>query len=130
MRVEGEAVSKETKIVINDCYGGFSLSNEAAREYLRRTGRTWTEKPVRLGGRTFENMLIFEVVGEGHWSDRSLERTDPTLVAIVEEWGKRANGDCANLTVETVPVGTHYRIGEYDGSEWIETRDGIDWSIA
>ena len=115
----------DTKVIINACYGGFSLDDEAKREYLRRTGQTWTEEDsgYRIVGPNFyvEGKL---------WTERTLPRTDPALIALVEEWGDRANGMCANLKVETVPEGSLYRIDEYDGFEGIEYRDDIDWETA
>lgn len=114
-----------TKIVINRCYGGFSLSDEATREYLRRTGRQWTEGEPSVFG-----SVHFEVVGEPAWYMRDIERTDPVLVAIVEEWGDAANGLCAALKVVDLPAGTRYRISEYDGFETLERADEVDWSVA
>lgn len=46
-------------------------------------------------------------------------RSDPKLVALVEEWGKRANGPCSALRVVEIPDGIDYEISEYDGSEHI-----------
>lgn len=48
----------------------------------------------------------------------------------VEELGKKADGDCAELAIEDVPAGTAYRIDEYDGSERVMTNDSYDWKIA
>lgn len=116
------------KIVINACYGGFSLSTEAEREYLRRAGLEWTEEENEYA--ILSGPHIHIVGGEKYWSARDLDRADPILVAIVEEWGERANGRCAELEVRSLSKGTLYRIDEYDGYESIETRDGIDWSVA
>lgn len=115
----------DVKVVINACYGGFSLSTEAVREYLRRTGREWTERELGAMGLT-----VFDVTGDDNWYERDIDRTDPTLIAIVEEWGSRADGQCASLKIETVPKGTHYIIDEYDGYEAIQTRGGIGWNVA
>lgn len=112
-----------TKVVINVCYGGFGLSDEAVREYLRRTGRRWTETPRAL-------FTSFHVVGEDGWYQGDIPRTDPTLIALVEEWGDRANGRHAELKIEELPKGTQYLIDEYDGFESIQTRDGTNWSVA
>lgn len=117
----------ETKVVINACFGGFSLSTEAEREYLRRAGLEWTEEPSKF---SLLGPHIHIVGGEQYWSARDLDRADPILVAIVEEWGERANGDCAQLEVRTLPKGTLYLIDEYDGNESIQTRDGTEWRIA
>jgi hypothetical protein len=35
-----------------------------------------------------------------------------------------------DLTVEWIPVGTKFRVGEYDGSEYVEIFDEEDWTIA
>jgi hypothetical protein len=95
-----------TKIVYNGCYGGFSLSLAAWERY------------IELGGKA-ESSFDF---------DRN--RTDPILVQVVEELGDRANGMCAELYIDDLPVGTKYRIREYDGLEHIETEDDIRWSVA
>lgn len=54
-------------------------------------------------------------VEHGHWTDR----TDPDLVATVEELGDAANGSHAKLAVVEIPDGTEYEIGEYDGIETV-----------
>ena len=35
-----------------------------------------------------------------------------------------------DLAVTWLPVGTSFQVTEYDGSEGIETRDGVDWFTA
>lgn len=39
-------------------------------------------------------------------------------------------GGADQLTVCWVPVGTHFRIHEYDGFESVEIRDDINWVVA
>jgi len=39
-------------------------------------------------------------------------------------------GAADNLTIEWLPVGTAFRIHEYDGAESVEIRDDIYWNIA
>ena len=34
------------------------------------------------------------------------------------------------LTITWVPVGAAFRIGEYDGNEWVELRDEVEWIMA
>jgi hypothetical protein len=87
-----------TKVVINKCYGGFGLSDEAA---------------TRLG-RPLSSGL------SGHNSARDMQRDDPQLVALVEELGTdRVSGKLAELHVVEVPDGVEWRIEEYDGQEWV-----------
>ena len=69
---------------------------------------------------------------------------DPTLVDMVER-GESAEtietyvtsmhpgtycGASDDLTIQWLPVGTAFRIHEYDGSESVEIRDDMDWTIA
>jgi len=69
---------------------------------------------------------------------------DPEIVELVEQgkheqieklaekkWGDGFYpGGARQLRVEWLPVGTSFQINEYDGSESVETRDGVDWHIA
>lgn len=92
-----------TKIVYNNCYGGFSLS-EAAMARLKELGAGLTE--------------------------RTLDRTNPLLVRVVEELGEAANGRAAELQIAKLPPGTKYFIDEYDGAETVVTAEDIQWKIA
>jgi phage major head subunit gpT-like protein len=58
------------------------------------------------------------------------DRADPILAQVVEELGEAANGDCAELCIRELEPGTKYRIQEYDGSEWVETPEDINWQVA
>jgi len=83
-------------IVINDCYGGFSLSERAILEYKKLAGIT-----------------------DNDFYDREIPRDDPYLVKIVRELGMSANGSCANLKIVEVPGDVDWMISEYDGAEWV-----------
>jgi hypothetical protein len=84
------------KVVINTCFGGFSLSKEAIQLYARSRGILT------------EDFSVWE-----------LERDDNTLVAVVEQLGKKANGDYSKLKVVEIPADVQYTIEEYDGVEHI-----------
>lgn len=86
------------KVVINVCFGGFSLSKEAY-EFL---GLKWD--------------------GYGYDYNSDEKRTDPKLVECVETLGEKANGLCASLKVVEVPDNVDWYISDYDGSETIEER--------
>ena len=81
------------KIVINTCYGGFSLSQAGLERYKALTG------------------LVPDSYG------RDLERDDPVLVRVVEEGG--ASGGISSLKVIEIPEGVKWKIQEYDGAEWV-----------
>ena len=82
------------KIVINSCYGGFGLSEEALKLYNERA----------------------ETKIEWDWD---IPRNDPILVQVVEELGKEANDMCAYLEVIEIPDDVNWYIEEYDGLEHI-----------
>lgn len=109
-----------TKIVINTCFGGFSLSQEAqatlhamGSEFVREMTPLEREESVFYDDDQF--LLAYEI-----------PRHDPLLVQVVEQLGSRANGNCAKLAVVEIP-GTLYRIREYDGRENVETPEKLDW---
>ena len=83
------------KVVLNNCWGGFSLSDEAKDMF------------VSLGG-------------DPKQVDRfSVDRTDPKQVEVVEKLGLRANGECADLKIVDIPEDIEYYIDDYDGVETI-----------
>lgn len=78
------------EIVINTCYGGFSVSEEAAK---------------------FFNL-------DSVYSD--IDRQDPVLIEKVKENPKWVSGRLANLKVVDIPdKSTDWVIDEYDGLERI-----------
>ena len=55
------------------------------------------------------------------WLDRD-NRDHPLLVKVVEELGKKANGQHADLEVVEIPDDIEYEIDEYDGIETIREK--------
>jgi hypothetical protein len=92
------------RVVINDCYGGFGLSDVAVAMYKEMTGITSED-----------------------FYDRNLERDDPYLVDIVKKLGSKANGSHSNLKIVEIPADVAWHIGEYDGNEWV-AEDHRTWS--
>jgi hypothetical protein len=87
-------MSKTTKVVINTCFGGYSLSAEAY-EYL---GLDW----------------------EGYGYEYDDDRANPDLVRCVEELGfEKASGGSARLAVVEIPSDVDWCIEKYNGKEWI-----------
>jgi hypothetical protein len=139
-----------TKIVYNACYGGFGLSHEAIMRYAEIKGIKMyfthsgvldlqhyylctPEEYERLCAEDEANPIgtnRYARSNELYFSPRSVERTDPALVQVVEELGAKANGEFSKLRIAEVPAGTLYRIDEYDGYESVETKDTYDWKVA
>ena len=83
------------KIVINDCYGGFGLSEEAEELYVQKKN---------ISGSLRGDIL----------------RNDSVLVEVVETLGDKASGIYSKLKVVEIPDDvTDWRIEEYDGLEHI-----------
>lgn len=139
-----------TKVVFNQCYGGFSLSKEACQRYWDIKGQQvwieddkefpslglWTvwltppeERPTKNKNwnsmSTDERIAYNRAHSEQTWYNLNVERHDPVLVQVVEELGDKANGEYAKLRIEEV-YGS-YRIDEYDGSERVMTAPDYDW---
>ena len=143
------------KVVINSCYGGFSLSPKGERRYLEIRGcKSYFYKQTKYRHRDgvieFVRVDDIEAVptlfsyctlsDEGEtisdyprdtFDVYSLERNDPALIQVVEELGEEASGTCAKLEIVDIEKGRWFKINEYDGYESIEYRDiDDDWILA
>jgi hypothetical protein len=138
-----------TKVVYNACYGGFGLSKEACQRYWDIKGQqVWIEQnpefisldmfnvwlvppEERLEEREWSSMTMDERIAYNKayskqtWYYRDVCRHDPALVQVVEELGKKAGGNYAELAIDEVDG--PYRIDEYDGFESVESPDSYDW---
>ncbi|MEK6860432.1 MAG: hypothetical protein AABY07_00535 [Nanoarchaeota archaeon] len=110
------------KIIINKCYGGFSLSQEAILWLIKNKG--WK---TALDDSNDDSIKITEwtkkddikCFGRYSASEYRIDRTDKDLVECVEVLGNEANGRYANLKIIEIPDGIEYEIDEYDGVESI-----------
>jgi hypothetical protein len=104
--------------VINVCHGGFGLSREAELQYLDRVGIAYRldDREDRYSNTNFGPYIIVNGV---HWSDQSIARDDPALIAVVQNLGAAANGAHARLKIVTIPADVAWQIDEYDGKEWV-----------
>jgi hypothetical protein len=85
------------RIVINKCYGGFSLSEPVKLLYKERTGKSLRE---------------YEAV-----------RDDPELISAIEQIGlDNASGTFGKLAIIEIPDDVPedgWDIQDYDGVEWV-----------
>jgi hypothetical protein len=132
------------KVVINNCYGGFSLSEKAVLRYAELKGITIYVNKGKYGfpeyltvppeqvtpslenwhtATSAEKKASNDAYAREHFSDREIKRDDPLLVQIVEELGgEEAGGMCADLKVVDVPDDVDWAIEEYDGNEWVSEK--------
>ena len=119
------------KVVINKCYGGFGLSQEAYKWLIKNKGWTVTEyTDDGYGYKDPEAKLVQAKVSRPSYGDFYLVsnkeeqsfRSDPDVVECVEILGEDADDACADLSVIEIPddLDGNWEIGEYDGSEWIQ----------
>jgi len=87
---------EEIEVLLNDCYGGWQISNKAKKLYeLRRTKDS---------------------------NNNIRRRSDPILVQIYKELGDEFDGKYSKTGIEKIPkkYEKYYIISEYDGLESIE----------
>lgn len=88
------------KVVINKCFGGFSLSEVAENLYCAYAG----------------------IQGESRdaFYNRGVRRDDPILIQVLEQLGyAESSGRHADLHIVEVPDGVEWTVEEYDGKEWV-----------
>lgn len=90
---------EEIEVLLNDCYGGWRISNKANKLYtLRKTNTNNSNNYIR-------------------------KRSDPILIQIYKELGDEFDGGEHSKTgIEKIPkkYENHYYISEYDGLETVE----------
>jgi hypothetical protein len=100
------------------------------------------EKVIRNG---LVAVLYSPEYGAGWYSWHSVEELlyDPNIVCWLEnnerekitsymelKYPNVYVGDLNDLKIKWIPVGTSFRIREYDGNESIEIKEEVDWQIA
>lgn len=136
------------EIVINGCYGGFSISPKALQLYAKKTGRecyffkqeyisvelesSYYQITLEEAEDCFipyafdiENPDFTQIECNDYWEkhyidNRDISRDDPILIEIIKELGEDANGICAELSIVEIPDDVmEWTIEEYDGREWV-----------
>ncbi len=129
------------KVVINVQFGGFGLSNKAVMRYAELKGmelypfisktcwdvhRKVYGKNPELEEAMFVSYSTVPVVNgedapEGTYFTPTwdIQRDDPTLISVIGELKKKANGKHATLKVIKIPDGVEWEVEEYDGYEHI-----------
>lgn len=127
------------KIILNKCFGGFGLSTEAYNLYAEKIGIEIYEyyqdyqkgfDYFRKGSSGLCKFYFTKDFGEEiklndeDYDKYSLNlssenRTDKTLIEVVEELGEKASGSFGELEVVEIPDDSFYMIDDYDGVETI-----------
>jgi hypothetical protein len=107
------------KVVINRCYGGFSLSDKAIL-LMREWGNKYALKNVMSGEYYPDGSGPAEPFLKDCNYCAYIPRDDPDLVKVVEQLGNDANGEFSELRVVDVPDGISWYIHDYDGMERVD----------
>ena len=113
-----------TKVAINRCFGGFGISDEAFEKLLERKGiafdKVEPEEKSLISGTTYYQA--------GHAGDDDYyisdydyynDRSDPDLIAVIEEMGQASWSWAAEIAIVEIPDDVKWHIHEYDGMEHI-----------
>lgn len=106
------------KIVINDCFGGFTLSDKA-HERLIELGVKHYNSYNDIPENDNEPRIITSDSLFGKYTDNFNNdyRTNPLLIQVVEELGEEASGFCGQLIIIEIPDDVKWQIENYDGME-------------
>lgn len=108
------------RIVINRCFGGFGLSDEAMQHYLKLKGIPYETSPPSWCQDSQDYWHAGHVGDYDYYiGDRDFDRNDPALIQTIEALGDKASGRFADLKIIEIPDGVDWQLEEYDGTEWI-----------
>ena len=122
------------KIVINTCFGGFGLSQEAYQKLIEygipvvkygegseADGEVIYDCELNNPNEGDIQKLNFMRIFTGRFYDFWLvaNRSHPLLIKVVEELGGLASGRYARLKIVDIPGDIEYEIEHYDGIESI-----------
>ncbi len=119
--LEGMLDSSEVrKIVVNKCYGGYSLSDACHVELMKR-GHELSLREQQEEDEAYVDEPKWSALS---WKDswgRDIPRDDVMLIEVLESLGvESCSGAHASLHVTEVPSNVEWWIHEYDGSEHVE----------
>ena len=130
------------KIILNKCFGGFDVSNEAYKLYAKKKNlnlylysseyidHQFIYKKVNdTNNYLFKSFFIKDIGNNVSISNEDYKkyclyldseyRQDTTLIEVIEELGEKASGRFGDLEVVEIPDNYYYKIDEYDGLETI-----------
>lgn len=125
------------KVVINACYGGFGLSDEAILECIALGMKATKYNSQGNYEDDTADFVEHDVVTFGSrygicndfGRKQNTVRTHPTIIAVVEKLKEKANSRCSKLKVIEIPFDDMegWKIEEYDGYESVVEKHR-EWS--
>lgn len=124
------------KIIYNDCYGGYTLSDNAI-DWLSEHGSESTKNFIAQKRIEAKEKEDFSSASQDSIDNAKfyvmdavrsfLKRHDPDLVAVVEALCKEVNGTFSELAIAEI-YEDKYFIDEYDGRETVVTPADVCWT--
>lgn len=108
------------KVAINHTWGAFALSNAAIENILTRKLVSFDRHLNEYG--YVEYYAAGHAAEDDHFIDEYdyyKDRSDPDLIAVVEQMGSAVNKSYSNIVIVDIPDGISWHIGEYDGWEHV-----------
>jgi hypothetical protein len=118
------------KVAINRCFGGFGLSDEGFENLLTRKGIAFEKEQGDskvFGASYYKEGMCGTDDGYLSYYEFCEDRSDPDLIAVIEEMGKASWGWAAEIAIVDIPDGIKWHIHEYDGLEHV-AEDHRTWS--
>ena len=121
-------MSKTKEVVINKCFGGFRLSDEALEWLMKNKGWKLTEYNESGHGYKDETAQLVKADPKSSLGNKYYmihDRTEPEvrenkdIIACIKALGEKANSKYSELTIIKIPSDVKYEIDEYDGLETI-----------
>ena len=111
-----------TRVAINRCFGGFGLSDEAFEKLLERKGIEFEKEDSDsklMGANYYKEGMCGDAEGYLAQYEFYEDRSDPDLIAVIEEMGESANSWAAEIAIVEIPDDVEWHIDEYDGREHV-----------
>ncbi len=108
------------KIVINKCFGGFSVSRKAV-EFMAKKGSEQAKAELEYIIPSEDNSNDI-YLGYSEKYDFGYKRNDPYLIEAVEVLKEEANSRFSNLKIIEIPDGIDWEITDNDGLETVHEK--------
>jgi len=105
------------KIVINNCFGGFSISRKAV-EFMANLGSSQARAELESMEDNSHNCYY----GYSERYNFEYDRADPYLIKAVETLGCEANSRFSDLKIIEIPEGVNWEIINHDGLETVHEK--------
>ena len=121
------------RVAINRCFGGFQLSHQAMIKLVERGWRvTVYNEDTEPADPSADLVDMSSSEHYRKWHERDSHycfvcgldkkeiRTNPDIIAVIEELGELANTSVSELKIVEVPDDIEWTIGGYDGLETVQ----------